>query len=75
MSDLQDALDHLDETVREGYGVPPVIVDAAKRWTAVQEAITNEGPHPSFHRKVMRKHKEEWPTLWAALITEDTDET
>ena len=34
----------------------------------VLEAIVDdEGPHPELHRKVMAKHREEWPTLWAAL--------
>lgn len=33
----------------------------------VREAIENEGPVPEFHRKVMAKHREEWPTLWRAL--------
>ncbi len=31
VSDLQDALDNLDDIVRKGYGVPPVIVAAARR--------------------------------------------
>jgi len=30
-------------------------------------AITLEGPAPGLHRKIMRKHRSEWPTLWAAI--------
>ena len=68
MSDLTDALKRWDK--HPGLALaddPDLFVAAARRWAAVREAITNEGSHPSFHRKVMRKHKEEWPTLWAAL--------
>ena len=34
---------------------------------AVLKAIRNPGSHPAHHAKVMRAHREEWPTLWAAL--------
>ncbi len=43
------------------------LIEVAKRWLAVQEAITDEGPAPFYHRQIMKRHKEEWPTLWAAL--------
>ncbi len=33
----------------------------------VIKAIEDEGCMPSYHRKVMRKHRSEWPTLWRAL--------
>jgi hypothetical protein len=33
----------------------------------VREAIRNEGPQPSYHRRVMLEHRHQWPTLWAAL--------
>lgn len=34
---------------------------------AVQEAIRDEGPGADYHREMMRKHRQEWPTLWRAL--------
>lgn len=34
---------------------------------AIEAAIYDEGPAPSVHRSIMHRHREEWPTLWAAL--------
>lgn len=42
----------------------------AEREEAVQaiiDAIRNEGPVPAWHRRVMNRHRADWPTLWAAL--------
>lgn len=39
------------------------------RW-AVDEvllAIQDEGPVPTYHRDVMRRHRSQWPALWHAL--------
>ena len=33
----------------------------------VVRAITVEGKHPPTHRRIMAKHRAEWPTLWRAL--------
>ena len=33
----------------------------------VAEAVTNEGIMPSYHRKVMRKHRRQWPVLWSRI--------
>ena len=30
-------------------------------------AIEDKGAVPQYHNHVMRKHKEEWPTLWKAI--------
>ncbi len=34
---------------------------------AVVDAVEVEGPQPRLHRKVLTKHREEWPTLHHAL--------
>ena len=70
MSELCDALDDWDDIGEKrqwevGWMAP--LVEAARRWVAVQEAITEEGSHPSYHQSVMTRHQKEWPTLWAAL--------
>lgn len=31
-------------------------------------AIKEEGPNPEHHRAVLKRHIDEWPTLWAALL-------
>lgn len=36
---------------------------------AIREAIFNEGTHPGWHRMILEKHREEWPTLWDAIET------
>jgi hypothetical protein len=33
----------------------------------LEKSITNEGPYPKHHRKIMFKHRREWPTLWNAI--------
>ncbi len=74
MSDLQDALEPDIVSMMEGWAVSQseyryvhAVVDAARRWAAVQEAISNEGSHPRYHQIVLDRHRREWPTLWAAL--------
>ena len=47
------------------------LIYAAKKWVAVREAITNEGPEPRLHRKIMKRHAREWPTLWKILLDEE----
>jgi hypothetical protein len=39
-------------------------------------AVKNNGPVPQYHRHVMKKHRDEWPTLWKAIdaIIEMNDE-
>lgn len=33
----------------------------------VRRAIQDHGPQPWLHRRIMRRHRLEWPTLWVAL--------
>lgn len=33
----------------------------------IRRAITLEGPAPVLHRRIMRRHRNEWPTLWAHI--------
>lgn len=33
----------------------------------LREAVENEGPVPAHHRRVMARHRNEWPTLWDAI--------
>jgi hypothetical protein len=38
--------------------------------TAIRQivaAINNPGPIPSMHRRVMARHRKEFPTLWSAI--------
>lgn len=43
------------------------MVDQEKAIAAVVRAIRDPGPVPSYHYEVMRRHRQEWPSLWAAL--------
>lgn len=49
----------------------PEAVDQVKRVAEealrVRKAIVDEGPVPRVHRRIMRRHREQWPTLWKAL--------
>ena len=40
----------------------------------LREATTNEGTHPDHHRRIMVRHRAEWPTLWRIidLLLEET---
>lgn len=33
----------------------------------LRKALEDEGPAPSFHRLLMKKHRAEWPVLWKAI--------
>lgn len=33
----------------------------------VAQAIMDEGIMPGYHREIMARHRQEWPTLWQAL--------
>lgn len=30
-------------------------------------AIENPGSHPDHHKYIMKKHRQEWPTLWKTI--------
>lgn len=38
-----------------------------RRLDKIRDAIENEGVLPGYHRRVMARHKSEWPTLWRAI--------
>lgn len=47
-----------------------LLASSAQREDAIDEvrqAVRVEGSHPDHHRQVMRRHRQEWPTLWAAI--------
>jgi len=33
----------------------------------LREALENAGANPVHHRLTMQRHRQEWPTLWAAI--------
>jgi hypothetical protein len=33
----------------------------------LKRAVNNKGINPKFHDKLMKKHRKEWPELWAAI--------
>ena len=33
----------------------------------IVNAIIVEGPRPDYHRSLLKRHRSQWPTLWAAL--------
>lgn len=39
----------------------------SKGTEALVRAIKNPGPSPHWHNQLLRKHRKEWPTLWAAI--------
>ena len=36
-------------------------------WAGVRNAVLEKGLFPTHHNKVMAQHRQEWPTLWAAI--------
>lgn len=38
-----------------------------KGLTDLLAAIQDSGSHPVAHREIVRRHREEWPTLWRAI--------
>ena len=33
----------------------------------IKKSIKDEGPNPKYHKKIMKKHRSEWPSLWAGI--------
>lgn len=36
-------------------------------YDALAAAVRDEGRAPEFHRRVVNRHRREWPALWAAI--------
>jgi hypothetical protein len=36
-------------------------------WEDVRRAVLDKEQTPGFHNLVMGQHRQEWPTLWAAI--------
>lgn len=34
---------------------------------AIVDAVVIEGPQPALHRRTLRRHRRQWPTLWKAI--------
>lgn len=47
----------------QGINLDPLLRAIEK----LADAVQNEGSHPAYHRQVMVKHRNEWPTLWRAI--------
>lgn len=45
------------------HDVPDVYQAAYK----IRAALEDYGPYPAQHVSVMRRHRQEWPTLWVAI--------
>lgn len=43
------------------------IVQLETAINALEQAIVNEGPNPTHHRKILLEHKNQWPTLWKSI--------
>ncbi len=35
--------------------------------TSLVDVISNEGPHPEYHREQIARLQSEWPLLWSAI--------
>ena len=68
---LTEALEMYDAHMkRTGYLSPEGVAElaeAAHILADIMEAIDNEGPKPRYHREVMKRHRKQWPSLWAAI--------
>lgn len=53
-----------DETLDDQFEEFYEMADAVKQ---VRTAVEDEGNHPYHHRKVLREHRRQWPSLWEAL--------
>lgn len=58
---------HEFETSRGFNPVGDRLNTLAQALDALDRAITEAGPQPVWHERMMERHRREWPTLWAAL--------
>jgi chromosome segregation ATPase len=51
----------------EAFNAKAQLVHLKNSIDSLEMAIKDEGPYPKHHRKIMFRHKREWPTLWNAI--------
>lgn len=64
MNGRDDVVARMDRELADAHGV---LVDLGSRVARVRTAIVDAGPRSDWHHETMRRHRREWPTLWAAL--------
>lgn len=78
INDLQVSLErHQEMELRlkkeiEKYSVKSAKLELENRYlrrriAGIRDAIYDEGVQPRFHRSLMYKHRNQWPTLWKAI--------
>ena len=56
-----------EEVLRMEKNLRAEIASLEKKLASIVSAITDEGRMPEYHQQIMKKHRQEWPTLWQAL--------
>lgn len=51
----------------ENFFLKKKLSNLEKATTELVKAIRDKGAVPQYHNHVMRKHRDEWPTLWQAI--------
>lgn len=46
----------------------PASADAVTHLARIRAAILDEGRNPAYHRAMVERIRDDWPTLWAALF-------
>lgn len=58
--DFRNVWDGLTDDERFTNQIAPAI-------ERLRRAVEDRGPCPDIHLEIMRRHRREWPTLWAAI--------
>lgn len=68
---IEDRLERIADDLFIGNKLDPsdwrVVAEVAETIRQLREAIDNAGPSPQAHSNIMRAHRREWPTIWAAI--------
>lgn len=56
-----------DELFRENIELRAQNIRLADAALQIHRAVRTVGPAPRYHRRILRRHRREWPVLWRAI--------
>jgi hypothetical protein len=56
-----------DQLLQENIELRVQNIALADALLQIHRAVRTVGPAPRYHRRILRRHRREWPALWRAI--------